>query len=166
MEVSVRTSSLLQYSCMKPKILDSSERLCTLQKQHQQHKLTSFQKVLMVSNPLSHVRLLCDFLFCLDTNSSHAHDRQCPPHQLHTKGGGDECEARGREMLPTHKLSSKPILTICAGSIFNITFGGRGFSNDGLAKIELYHQVWGKYIANLNIKLKSQLLFQMRIYLR
>ena len=36
MEVSGGTSSLLQYSCMIPKILDSCETLRTLQKQHQQ----------------------------------------------------------------------------------------------------------------------------------
>ena len=68
-------------------------------------------------------------------------------------------------MLLTHKLSSKPILTICAGFTFNMIFGGQGFSNDGLAKIELYKQVWEKFTTNLKIKLKSQLLFQMRIYL-
>ena len=92
MEVSVRTSSLLQYSCMKPKILDSGERLRTLQKQHQQQAYLLPEY--FDGNPSSHIRLLCVFLFCLDTNSSHAHDRQCAPHQLQTKGGGDEWEAR------------------------------------------------------------------------
>ena len=61
------------------------------------NKLTSFQKVLMVRNLSSYIQLLYVFLFCLDTNSSHAHDWQCAPTNCILKVGGRVRSTRQRD---------------------------------------------------------------------
>ena len=76
MKVSGRTSSLLQYSCKMPKIINIGQRLdvthATEATPTSSPSSRKFWHSLTVSNPSSHVRLFC-FLLCFNTNSSHAH---------------------------------------------------------------------------------------------
>ena len=79
MKVSGKTSSLLQYSCKIPKIINIGQQLdiahATEATPTSSPSSRKFWHSLTESNPSSHLRLLlfCVLLLRLDTNSSYAH---------------------------------------------------------------------------------------------